>query len=202
MPARNGTRARLDAYARGIVYGMHLAVAGLELIAATVAKTDGTHPCQQTVSDCIALCEANGGVAWGGGAGAVAASGQPRDTTQAFDKALLKLVFKHRSSAKVTVGIVKKRLLKARRYSNTLVERRLGEVGLQWLHQRRKSLVPTKHKPGRMSWADWVLRRTALTLSRWAYTDGTVDCGRRCARRVRGRVRGAASRVGRYRFSP
>ena len=49
-----------------------------------------------------------------------------------------------------------------------------GEAGLAWLRRRRKTLVTEAHKAARLKWADWVLSRTVATLSRWAYTDGTV----------------------------
>ena len=54
------------------------------------------------------------------------------------------------------------------------MEKRLEEAGLAWLRRRRKSLVASVHKPGRLTWADWVLSRTSETLSRWMYTDGTT----------------------------
>ena len=152
----SGPHAPLSPFARGIVYGMSLAGATLEKIASTVRKTDGSHPTQQSVSSCIALCKENGGVKWDGDAAALNGGGRPRETTAATDREIVKLVCKFRGSAKVTVGFVKKKLVKTRRSSDSLIERRLGDAGLKWLARRRKSLVPKKHKPSRIAWADWV----------------------------------------------
>ena len=76
--------------------------------------------------------------------------------------------------AKVTVTFVKRKIVKAMAFSDSLVERRLGDAGLRWLRRRRKSLFPTVHKLPRITFGKWVLAGTAATLSRWAYTDGTV----------------------------
>ena len=63
MPPKKGaTSARLSPFTRGTIYGIHLMDATLGHTAGAVLKTDGTHPTQQCVSQCIALCEANGGV--------------------------------------------------------------------------------------------------------------------------------------------
>ena len=72
------------------------------------------------------------------------------------------------------VAFVKKHLKEARKLSKTTIKNRLGEAGLAWLRRRRKTLVTEAHKAARLKWADWVLSRTVATLSRWAYTDGTV----------------------------
>ncbi len=113
-------------------------------------------------------------VRWNGGASSIASSGRPRVSSTALDKSIARLVFKHKGGVKVTVAFVKKKILTAKPFSDLLVERRMGEAGLKWLKRRRKSLVPDRHKYFRIMWANWVLRRTAATLSRWAYTDGTA----------------------------
>ena len=101
------SRARLTPYARGIAYGMSLAGAKLAHIANTVVKTDGAHPCQQSIADCLDLCKANGGVRWNGDVKALSDAGRPRETTPEFDKSLAKLVAKHRGSSKaISAGCV------------------------------------------------------------------------------------------------
>ena len=165
-PAPRGPAARL--------YGMHLMGATLSHIASIARKSDGTPPSQQCVSERIGLCERRGGVKWDGDAGALARSGRPRETSEALDKAIVRLVHKHRGSVKVTVGFVKKHILKARGLSDSSVERRLGEAGLKWLRRRRKTLVLAEYKRSRVLFGEWVLTRTAPTLQRWIYSDGTA----------------------------
>ena len=58
--------------------------------------------------------------------------------------------------------------------SSRTLQRRLVEAGLKYLRRRRKTLVPTIHKPARVAWSKWVLKRTASHLAKWIYTDGTV----------------------------
>ena len=144
----------------------------LQEIADAVTKPDGTHPCKQTVAETIAQAKRRGGDAWDGGMGTDA--GRPRVTTKALDKAVAKVVFKYRGSAVVTVKFVRKVLPEARAFSCRTIERRLADAGLAWLRRRRKAIVPSVHFAPRLRWAAWVLRRTSATLSRWAYTDGTV----------------------------
>ncbi len=93
---------------------------------------------------------------WDGDATAVASSGRPRLTTGALDKSIARLVYRHRGSARVTVSFVKKKIVKARAFGDSLIERRLGEAGLRWLRRRRKSLVPAAHRPARITFGTCV----------------------------------------------
>ena len=78
MPKRKRTFGRFTPYGRGIAYGMSLMGASLEHIAKTVEKSDGAHPCQQSIAECIQLCKDNGGVSWDGDAAALGGAGRPR----------------------------------------------------------------------------------------------------------------------------
>ena len=133
---------RLTPYARGIAYGMHLAGAGLETIAATVRKPDGGNPTQQGIWHCIQLCEDNGGTHWDGDAKELSGSGRPRETTPAMDRDLAKLVFKHRGSAIVTVAFLKKQLPAWRGVHDSTVARRLGDAGSPWVLGSRRQGLP------------------------------------------------------------
>ena len=168
------SHARLSPFLRGVVYGAFLFGALPGDIVQTVTKPDGAAMSEQAARDTIQLVESNGGLKWDGDATALSEAGRPRETTPAFDRKVTKLVFKHRGKMKVTVQLIKKKYPDARRYSDETIRRRLHEAGLKWMRRRRKTLVPAKYKKPRVDWARWVLRRTASTLSRWMYTDGTV----------------------------
>ena len=164
--------ARLSPYVRGVIYGLFIAGYTCREIADEVTKPDGSHPSHGSVAGVIREAKARGGIAWGGEPSGY--GGRPRATSDALDKKILGVVLKHRGSAKVTVAFIKKTVKEARRLSDKTVSRRLGEAGLAWLRRRRKTLVSEVHRAARIQWAEWVLARTVTTLSRWAYTDGTV----------------------------
>ena len=169
---QQASHARLTPFLRGAIYGLLLAGWTYIEIAEEIEKPDGTHPSKQAVARVAAQVQALGGVSWDGGS-APSLAGRPRSTTNALDKQIVKLVFKHRGRAMVTVRFVQKMCKAARKLSSRTVARRLGEAGLAWLRRRRKTLVPAVHKASRLDFADWVLTRTATTLTRWAFSDGT-----------------------------
>ncbi len=168
-----GTRVHFSPYLKGVIFGLFLAGTTYREIAEEVVKPDGTHPCQQSVASVVEKAEKLGGMLWDGQSDSSLA-GCPRVTTDALDKRILRLVFKHRGRAVVTVKYIQQVIKAARKVSGRTVARRLREAGLAWLRRRRKSLVPAAHKVSRLDWAAWVLTRTAVTLARWAYTDGTT----------------------------
>ena len=145
---------------------------GLEAteIAGLIKKTDGKHPAQPSVF--AAMQKLTSQPSWRGER--AAGSGRPRATSAALDEAIVKLVFQHRGSSKVTVTFVRRRLPAAKRVSRSLVEDRLHEAGLRFLRRRRKTLVPTDYRAARCTWARKTLRRHTKTLRRWVYSDGTV----------------------------
>ena len=100
--------------------------------------------------------------------------GRPRTTCTNIDKQIMKVVFKFRGQAKVTASFIKQILPATRKLSHRTLQRRLVEAGLKYLRRRRKTLVPTIHKPARLKWCRWVLKRTASHFAKWIYTDGTV----------------------------
>lgn len=101
-------------------------------------------------------------------------TGRPAATRKDLDERIKKLVFKHRGSIKVTVALVRKKLVAARKVGKRTLQRRLCEAGLAWLRRRRKHLVPEVHKRARRLFAQWVLSRRQPTLSRWVYSDGAA----------------------------
>ena len=167
------SRTNLTPYLRGIAIGLFLAGYTLSEIAQEIEKPDGSNPCYQSIATLVDQAQSHGIFQWSGDGEKVNA-GRPRITTDALDRAIEKEVFKNRGSAKVTVDHIRKVVKGARKISKSTVARRLGEAGLRWLRRRRKTLVPQAHKQSRLEWAAWTLGRTAATLARWAYTDGTV----------------------------
>ena len=167
------SRTRFSPYLRGAIFALSFAGWTFREIAEEIAKPDGQTPCHQSVADVVKQAKGHGGFEWDGEPGTTSKS-RPRTTSTALDKAIVKVVFKHRGRAVVTVNYIKKVLKAARKVSNKTLQRRLCEAGLAWLRRRRKSLVPAAHKTARLEWATWVLARTAVTLAQWAYTDGTT----------------------------
>ena len=187
---QQSTPARFTPFLRGAIFGLLLAGWTYSEIAAEVEKPDGTHPCQQAVAQVAKQLKARGGFA-GDGENESEQAGRPRITTDALDKEIVKLVFKHRGRAMVTVKYVQKMIKKARKVSSSTVARRLGDAGLKWLRRNRKSLVPKAHKVRRLDFSVWVLARTAATLTRWAFSDGASFYLGRSASELGQKSRGA-----------
>jgi len=166
------THARLSPYVKGIIFGLFLAGTSLTDIADQVFKEDGSHPCAQSVANTVERCKKEGGVKWDGVMHS-SGRGPSRVTTDALDRKIVKLVFRMRGKAKVTVDFVRKKMPSTKKLSRKVIASRLSKAGLQWLRRRRKSLVPVKHKKTRIAFSHWVLSRTMKTLARWVYTDGT-----------------------------
>jgi hypothetical protein len=129
---------RLSPFARGVIFGLFLAGCPVVDIPDKVVKKDGQHPSLQAVCDTIASCQKNG-VKWDGAAGC--STGRPKLTAPALDRKIVRLVFKHRGSAKVTTGFIRKAIKAARKVSQRTLARRLCDAGLAWLRRRRKTLV-------------------------------------------------------------
>jgi hypothetical protein len=180
-------------FLRGVIYGLLLAGWTYNEIAEEMEKPDGTQPTQQAIAGVAKQLQTRGGMAWDGEASSSTTDtvGRPRITKDALDKAIRKVVFKFRGSKKVTVSFIQKVLKAARKVSCRTVARRLGEAGLAWLRRRRKTVVPQAHLVSRMDFAAWTLARTADTLARWAYSDGTVFYLGRCQSEVENKNRGA-----------
>ena len=182
--------ARLSPYVKGVIFGMFLAGSTLWDIADTVVKSDGQHPCQQTVAATVARCRAEGGTKWDGQVKSTG-RGPPRATTDALNRKVVKLVFKSRGRAKDTVDYLRKKSPQLRSLSRRTVARRLFDAGLAWLRRRRKSLVPAAQKQARMAFSRWVCSRTSTTLRRWVCSDGASFYLARSAGEKESALRGA-----------
>ena len=163
--------ARLSPFEVGQIKAHMYHGLGAAAISRIVVKADGkSHPSEHGVKDVMDKLAKKPG--WRGER--EPGSGRLRATTPALDKRMVRLVFKHRGSHKVTVDFIKKRIPAARKFSDDLVQRRLHDAGLQWMRRRKKSLVPTRYCQSRCDFAERVKRMRQASLDRWAYTDGTV----------------------------
>ena len=194
MPARKEMQKRpiskflrLTPFQRGMIFMGSLAGLSPTDIAGKLEKQGGGHPSVQAVADSIAQARAHGGSQWDG---RPQIGGRPRDTADALDKAISKLVFKKRGSVVVIANYVRRELRGARSVSIRTIQRRVREAGLRWLRRRRKFLVSEIYKEARLQWADWVLSLTSA-MSRWAYTDGTSFYLARTAEEVADKGRAA-----------
>ena len=161
--------ARLDAFTRGVIWGLALVSTPRDKICELVTKKDGTAPTKRAVDDVIA--KKRDKPEWHG---EDAHGGRRKTLTEDQQKQLVDLVFAERGRAKVTVKFCKRRLKFLRRVSRQTVERALQHAGLRWLRRRPKTLVPAESKAARMEYAAWLQTRRQSTLDRFAYTDGTT----------------------------
>ena len=97
--------ARLDAWARGAIWGMSLMGAPLDRICESVTKTAGTVPSIRAVTGVIARKKEE--PQW---RGEEEHSGRPRTLTDEQQQQVVDLVFAERGKAKVTVSFCKKKL--------------------------------------------------------------------------------------------
>ena len=170
--------ARLDAFTRGVIWGLALVGTPREQMRKLVVKPDGTAPSPSAIDDVIAKKKEH--PEWHG---EEEHSGRPKSLSAAQQKQLVDLVFAERGRSKVTVKFCKMRLRFLRKNGRHVVERALQEAGLRWLRRRPKTLVPKLGKEMRMEYACWLRSRRPATLARFAYTDGTTFY---LARRLRG----------------
>ena len=164
------TRARLDALTRGMIWGMHLAKMPRDDIQKHVAKKDGTVPTLDGIDKIIAHKREN--PEWMGEESR--AGGRPSGLTEEEKKELVKLVFRERGKAVVTVPYCRKKLRFLKKVSVWCCRRALHDAGLKWLGRRCKSWVPPAHKAARLLYCAWLRLRQQKTLDRQAYTDGTT----------------------------
>ena len=118
--------ARLDAFTRGVIWGLALAGMPREQIRQLVSKKDGSAPTKRAVDDVIAKKKEK--PEW---LGEDTHGGRRKILSGDQQKRLLDLVFAERGRAKVTVQFCKRRLKFLRRVSRQTVERALQQAGLQ-----------------------------------------------------------------------
>ena len=100
------TFARFDAFARGVILGMHRAGSSEEEIRKAVPKKDGSLASLRAVAAVVAKSRED--AEWRGEDSAC--GGRPRLLTKVQEKQVERLVFKERGQAKVTVPFCRKRL--------------------------------------------------------------------------------------------
>eukprot|EP00973_Karenia_brevis_P009074 1227904-Karenia_brevis.AAC.1 len=154
-PAASPTTARMDAFARGGIWALHLAGVHREDMVKWIEKKDGTHPQLHAIDQCIAKKRANPD--WRGEESLD--RGRPEALNESQKQKVVRLVFKWRGKSKVTVAFCKKRLSFLRKVGNTTVENALHEAGLKYLTRRMKSWVPKESKEESIKYCEWVLGR-------------------------------------------
>ena len=167
---RAPTTARLDAFARGQIWGLHCAGVPVWQIAAQVAKKDGALVSPRAVDKVISRKRRF--PAWRGTDSS--AGGRPPAITDAQKRELVRHVFRERGRAVVTVRYCKVRLPFLRPLTKSTVCRYLHEAGLANLTRRLKTGVPPTHQAARVEYCQWLLAKQKRTLARFAYTDGTT----------------------------
>ena len=167
-PAAESPSTRMDAFARGMVWGMHLAKVPREKIQELVTKKNGSAPSLTAIDKIIK--HKNDKPEWRGEDSC--AGGRPGALTERQKKQLVALVFKARGKALVTSTFCRKQLPFLKRVSRWCVARALHNAGLAWMGRRCKAWVPPQHKESRLEYSDWIERQRQSLLNRFAYTDG------------------------------
>ena len=101
-------------------------------------------------------------------------SGAPRKISAAQQDKLVKLVFKERGSARVTVPHCKQKLPFLRTLSDTCVREALHNAGLLWLRRRRKVYMKPDYRRKRRAFARWIRRQLPPFMRAIAFIDGTT----------------------------
>ena len=163
--------ARIDLFTRGRIIGQAEAGSTASTIAMKVRKTDGTRIEVRSVQKVISKFKKNPkGVMQPQEGG----PGRPPKMTDFHRRLLVRLVFRERGAAWVTIKYCQQRLPCLRRYSRWAMTYALHSAGLLWLRRRRKKWVPARHRQPRLAWARWVLRQPPGSLKAFVYIDGTT----------------------------
>ena len=132
MPKRkraDATTARLDAFARGHIWGLHCGGVARDQICQHVHKKDGTAVGLRAVDKVIA--HKNQFPDWRGTDSS--AGGRPSAMSEVQKQELVDLVFAEKGRAVVTVKYCKRKLPFLRALSNVTVCSYLHDAGLAWL---------------------------------------------------------------------
>jgi hypothetical protein len=119
------SRARLDAFARGVIWGMHLGKLKREDMQKHLVKKDGTRPTLGCIDKVIGHKTAD--PAWRGEESR--AGGRPYALSDKQKKLLVKFVFKHRGRVIVTVSYCRRKLKFLKKVGVSSVERALHGAG-------------------------------------------------------------------------
>lgn len=167
---REKSHARLDAFNRGMVWGMHLVHVPRTDIQEHVKKKDGSTPSLGAIDQIIIHKSAK--PEWMGEESI--AGGRPPGLSDKEKKRLLNLVFKERGRAVVTVPYCRRKLRFLKKVSVWCCRRALHDAGLAWLGRRCKSWVTPAHKAFRLQYCALVKAWHQDRIARVAYTDGTT----------------------------
>ena len=167
---RPASRARLDVWTRGVIWGMHLAGMSRQDMLTHVTKKDGS-PLELNTLDKV-IAKKTSEPQWTGEDSA--AGGRPPILSDRARQEVVQLVFRERGRAKVTIAYCKKSIPSLRQLTDQSIANVLHDAGLKWMTRRMKWHIPAEHKAARVSYAQAVLRKHQRTLDRYVYTDGTT----------------------------
>ena len=153
------SKARLDPFTRGVIWGMHLGKVKRSEMLTHVQKKDGSPLLLDTLDRVIARKRED--AEWRGEESS--AGGRPQELSEAEQEELVDLVFEERGKCKVTIAYCKKCLPNLRRVNDTTVGRALQRAGLQWMQRRLKWHIPPDHKIIRIDYATALLRKREAT---------------------------------------
>lgn len=165
-----GKFARLDLWGRAQVVALSREGFKPKYVCKRVKKTDGKHPSPRAVRDCLKMHTADPqrrGVHPGG-------PGRPGLIGKRLQKQIVKLVFKERGSAVVTISYLKRKIAALRGMTRWTIARSLHVAGLQWLRRRKKRFVSAAHREGRETYARWIRKCSNVFLKQLAFVDGTT----------------------------
>lgn len=163
--------ARIDTFYRGKIIGHAEAGTPVSTIVTRVRKTDGKKPKVRSVQKTILKAKTHPD--WLG-ENAPGGPGRKATITDAHRRLLVKLVFKERGRAYVTMRYCKQRLPCLRPYSRWVLAYALHGVGFEWLRRRSKKWVRPQFIQPRLQWARWIPLQTMAFLRTFAYVDGTT----------------------------
>ena len=87
---------------------------------------------------------------------------------------ILKILINDVGKFKVTARYVKKKLPDLRAFLDKTIQRTFRRLGYAYRDRRRKAAIEAKYKPGRLSYAAWLLKQDQEYLNTFCYVDGTT----------------------------
>ena len=171
MKAKKKTsRAGLDAFTGGVIWGMHIGKVRREDMQKHLQKKEGARPTLDCIDKVIGHKTADPD--WRGEESR--AGGRPHALSDKEKKLLIRLVFRHRGQAIFTVNYCTRKLKFLKKVRLTCVKGALHNAG------RQKSWVPPPHKEARLAYCRWLKDRHQQTLDRFAYTEILPNAAKCC----------------------
>jgi len=163
------TFARLSPAARNRIIGMRIAGAPRDTIRKTIRKSDGSTASLRAIDGVWDKFQQTPD--WEGTDSA--AGGRPRALSLKQEQAVLKILIDDVGKFVVSARYVKKKLPELRSFHNRTITRTFTRLGYAYRDRRRKAAIEEKYKPGRLTYAAWLLKQDQEFLDTFCYVDGT-----------------------------